>query len=255
MKRKIFIITLFPEYFEPLINCGVVGQALRGERVDTENPLQFEINCLNPRDFTVNNYKGVDDTPFGGGAGMVIRADVLKKTLLEGVVQAHGYTDHRDLHVIYTSPRGQVWNDQSAKTFADTYFNPKHAGQDLVYICGRYEGVDERFLQLYVNEYFSIGDFVLSGGEIAVLTMLDSALRFAPAVLGNRVSFEDESFSQGLIEYPQYTKPRSFEGMDVPEVLMSGHHKNIKQFQHEQALAMTKKWRPDLYQNYLNKKA
>ncbi len=254
MKRKIFIITLFPEYFVPLMNCGVVGQALRGERVDVDNLLQFELICLNPRDFTVNNYKGVDDTPFGGGAGMVIRADVLQKTLIEGVVKAHGYQDHRDLHVIYTSPRGKVWNDLAAKTFAANYFNPPQTGRDLVFICGRYEGIDERFLQLYVNEFFSIGDFVLSGGEIAVLTMLDSALRFAPAVLGNRVSFEDESFSQGLIEYPQYTKPRSFEGMDVPEVLMSGHHKNIKQYQHEQALEMTKKLRPDLYQNYINKK-
>lgn len=237
--RKIWILTLFPEYFKPLLECGISGSAFRGER--SEN-IKFEIQFVNIRDYSTTKYKSVDDSPFGGGPGMVMRADILRDALVKGVVEKGGYSDLSELTVIYTSPRGRVWNNKVAREFGTTTLTDK----DVVFICGRYEGIDERFLQKYVNEFYSLGDFVLTGGELAVMTMLDSAVRFVPGILGNKLSSEYDSFEDGLIEYPQYTKPQEFEGMGVPEVLLSGHHKNIEKWQLEQKKEMTKKLRPDL---------
>lgn len=239
--RKIWILTLFPEYFKPLLECGISGSAFRGER--SEN-IKFEIQFVNIRDYSMTKYKSVDDTPYGGGPGMVMRADILKDALVKGVVEKGGYESLNELQVIYTSPRGKVWNNKVAREFGTEVLG--HETKDVVFICGRYEGVDERFLQKYVNEYYSLGDFVLTGGELAVMTMLDSAVRFVPGILGNKLSSEYDSFEDGLIEYPQYTKPQEFEGMTVPEVLMSGHHKKIQEWQRQEQIAMTKKHRPDL---------
>lgn len=241
MNKRIWILTLFPEYFRPLLECGISGAAFRGERSDS---IKFDVKFVNIRDYSTTKYKSVDDSPFGGGPGMVMRADILRDALLKGVLEAGGYSTLADLHVIYTSPRGKVWDNKVAREFGTSILS--HPTKDIVFICGRYEGVDERFLEKYVQAYYSIGDFVLTGGELAVMTMLDSAVRFVPGILGNKLSSEYDSFEDGLIEYPQYTKPQDFEGMPVPEVLLSGHHKKIEAWQLEEKKRMTKKWRPDL---------
>jgi tRNA (guanine37-N1)-methyltransferase len=239
--RKIWILTLFPEYFKPLLECGISGSAFRGERSDS---IKFEVKFVNIRDYSTTKYKSVDDSPFGGGPGMVMRADILRDALVKGVQETGGYQDLSELHVIYTSPRGKVWNNKVAREFGTNVLS--HPSKDVVFICGRYEGIDERFLEKYVNDFYSLGDFVLTGGELAVMTMLDSAVRFVPGILGNKLSSEYDSFEDGMIEYPQYTKPQDFEGMEVPEILLSGHHKKIEIWQKEQKLLMTTKLRPDL---------
>lgn len=245
MIKKIWILTLFPEFFEPLLKCGIAGQALRGERSSDE--FQFEMNFINIRDFSTTKYRSVDDSPYGGGPGMVMRADILRDALIKGVVEQQGYESLEDLHVIYTSPRGRVWDNQLAREFGTQILSSSE--KDVVFICGRYEGIDERFLEKYVNAFYSIGDFVLTGGEIAVMTILDSAVRFVPGILGNKLSSEADSFEDGLIEHPQYTKPQVFEGMEVPEVLLNGHHKKIQEWQKEQKLLLTRKHRPDLLED------
>lgn len=247
--KKISIITVFPEYFEPLLNCGVVGQALRGER--GEHSFQFEV--LNLRDFALDNYKSVDDAPYGGGPGMVMKADVFKNALVKGIIEPNNYQNIKEqVHVVYTSPRGELWHDQSCREFAHNHLNndQKH----LVFICGRYEGIDERFLQQYVDQQICIGDFVLSGGELAVMSILDSALRFSPAVLGNKDSAHQDSFSNCLIEYPQYTRPAEFETIAVPEILMSGHHAKINEYRQKESERLTKELRPDLYMKFKERK-
>lgn len=237
--RRIWILTLFPEYFKPLLECGISGSAFRGERSDT---LKFEMKFVNIRDYSTTKYKSVDDSPFGGGPGMVMRADILRDALVKGVVEAGSYQDLSHLTVVYTSPRGKVWNNKVAREFGTQTL----ANKDVVFICGRYEGIDERFIEKYVNEFYSIGDYVLTGGELAVMTILDSAVRFVPGILGNKLSSEYDSFEDGLLEFPQFTKPQEFEGMSVPDILLSGHHKKIDEWQKEQKLTMTKKHRPDL---------
>ncbi len=241
MIKKIWILTLFPEFFEPLLKCGIAGSALRGER---EGETKFEVHCLNIRDFSTTKYKSVDDSPFGGGPGMVMRADILRDALMTGVVEKGGYASKSDLRVIYTSPRGVVWDNLVARDFGINVLSDPQS--DIVFICGRYEGIDERFLEKYVDEYYSIGDFVLTGGELAVMVMLDSAVRFVPGILGNKLSSEADSFEDGMIEFPQFTKPREFEGMEVPAVLMEGHHKKIEEWQRLEKIRLTKKHRPDL---------
>ena len=241
MIKHIWILTLFPEMFKPFLECGIAGAAFRGERsVD----FKFEVHFVNIRDYSQTKYKSVDDSPFGGGPGMVMRADILRDALVNGVQEAGGYESLENLHVIYTSPRGKVWNNKVAREFGTNVLGA--SDKDVVFIAGRYEGIDERFLQKYVNDYYSIGDYVLTGGELAIMTMLDSAVRFVPGILGNKLSSEYDSFEDGLIEFPQYTKPREFEGMGVPAILLEGHHKKIVEWQHEEKLVMTKKWRPDL---------
>ena len=241
MIKHIWILTLFPEMFKPFLECGIAGAAFRGERsVD----FKFEVHFVNIRDYSQTKYKSVDDSPFGGGPGMVMRADILRDALVNGVQEAGGYESLEKLHVIYTSPRGKVWNNKVAREFGTNVLASND--KDIVLIAGRYEGIDERFLEKYVDDFYSVGDFVLTGGELAIMLMLDSAVRFVPGILGNKLSSEYDSFEDGLIEFPQYTKPREFEGMDVPTILLEGHHKKIVEWQHEEKLVMTKKWRPDL---------
>jgi len=241
IKRRIWILTLFPEYFKPFLECGISGSAFRGERSEG---IKFELHFVNIRDYSTTNYKSVDDTPYGGGPGMIMRGDILRDALVKGVVEKGGYQGLQDLHVIYTSPRGRPWSNILAREFGMKTLS--HPSKDVVFICGRYEGVDERFLEKYVNDYYSLGDFVLTGGEIAVMAILDSAIRFVPGILGNKLSSEYDSFEDGLLEYPQYTRPADFEGLPVPEVLLSGHHKKIQEWQLEEKKKMTKKWRKDL---------
>jgi tRNA (guanine37-N1)-methyltransferase len=239
--KRIWILTLFPEMFKPFLECGISGAAFRGERSDDT---KFELHFVNIRDYSQTKYKSVDDSPYGGGPGMVMRADILRDTLVKGVQEAGGYDSLEQLEVIYTSPRGVVWNNKEARNFGMNILGT--GDKDVVLIAGRYEGIDERFLSKYVNRFFSVGDYVLTGGELAIMTILDSAVRFVPGILGNKLSSEYDSFEDGLIEFPQYTKPREFEGMDVPAILLEGHHKKITEWQHEEKIAMTKKWRPDL---------
>ncbi|HLT23008.1 MAG TPA: tRNA (guanosine(37)-N1)-methyltransferase TrmD [Bacteriovoracaceae bacterium] len=241
MIKRIFILTIFPEYFRPLIDCGITGSALRGER--SQDELKFEVHLINIRDFSKTNYKSVDDTPYGGGPGMVMRADILRDALIDGIMKPFNI-ERENLRVIYTSPRGVVWNNQVAREFALTKLSS--SVQDLVFIAGRYEGVDERFLENYVDEYYSVGDFVLTGGELAIMTIIDSAIRFVPGILGNKLSSQMDSFEDGFIEHPQYTRPSDFEGKTIPEVLMSGHHKKILEWQKSEKLRLTQKHRPDL---------
>ncbi|MCO4794912.1 MAG: tRNA (guanosine(37)-N1)-methyltransferase TrmD [Bacteriovoracaceae bacterium] len=240
---KIWVITLFPEYFTPFKEVGVAGLALSGQR-----GRGFELNTVLLRNYSPKDFKGCDDAPYGGGAGMVLRADVLKNALMKGVIEAGEYGEdwQEKLHVICPTPRGQVWNNETCKEFARTIWS-ESTPKDLVIICGRYEGLDERFLQKYVDQEISLGDFILTGGEIPALAILDSALRFTPGVLGNKASFQHESFQDVLLEHPQYTRPRDFEGQDVPSVLVSGDHKKIKEWKEEKRLEVTERFRPDLY--------
>lgn len=240
MKKRIWILTLFPEYFEPLLKCGIAGSALRGER--NSEDFSFEVQVLNLRDYSKNKYKSVDDSPYGGGPGMIMRADVLRDAL-SGVVEKGGYKDASELEVIYTSPRGEVWNNKIARKFGTDVLS---GGKDPVFLCGRYEGIDERFIEKYVSRIYSLGDYVLTGGEIAVLAIIDSAVRFVPGVLGNKLSANEDSFEDGLLECPQYTRPAEFEGMSVPEVLSGGNFKKIAEWQREKKLELTQKLRPDL---------
>lgn len=240
--KKIWIITLFPNYFDSLINFGITGAALRGERGN-----KIEIKTVQLRDFTPKDYKGVDDSPYGGGAGMVMRADVLKEALMSGIVAPGGYGEDfkSKLHIVFPGPRGTTWDNSYCKDFARR-FSAKDS-KDLVFICGRYEGIDERFLNLYVDEQISLGDFILTGGEIPTMAIIDSALRFFSGVLGNKESSMQESFQSNTLEHPQYTRPKVFDGVEVPEILTSGHHQNIEKYQKEESLRITREYRPDLF--------
>ena len=227
---KFDILTLFPEMFEP-INQSILGRAQEKNIID--------INVINIRDFSENKHKKVDDTPYGGGAGMVIMPDV--------VYRAYNSIDNiENAKVIYMSPQGQTLNQAKVESLAKE--------EHLIILCGHYEGRDQRVLDKIVDEEISIGDYVLTGGEIPAMALIDSVSRYVDGVLTGE-SIKEESFSQGLLEYPQYTRPEVFEGVKVPEVLLSGHHENINKWRKEQSLHITEKKRPDLLKNYpLSKK-
>lgn len=248
-KHKIWIITLFPDMFTSFLDLGVAGQTFTGNR-----GLNFEVSCIKLSDYSPKDFKGVDSAPYGGGQGMIMRPDVLKAALVNGVVAQGDYgRDYKSkLHVVYTGPRGNMWTNDYCKSFAERAWS--HGSKDLVFICGRYEGIDERFLDEYVDETVSIGDFILTGGELAVMTILDSAVRFTRESLGNSDSAKLDSFNDGLLEHPQYTRPNEFDGKFPPYVLTSGNHSKISQFQHEEKIRITKKYRSDLYQKYLENK-
>mgnify|MGYP001034948930 CR=1 FL=1 len=243
MARKIWILTMFPDFFKPLSEVGVVGQVFQGMRGE-----KFDLETLYIPDFCEKGFKGVDSAPYGGGPGVVMRADVLKKALVEGVIEKGNYNlknIKNELAVVFTAPRGVVWNNSVCKNFASKYLNSS-SKKDLVFICGRYEGIDERFIEKYVDEVYCIGDYVLSGGEIAVMAIIDSAFRFSEGVLGNGESALEDSFESNLLEHPQYTRPAIFEDATVPETLTSGNHKKINEWKNKKQVEMTLKWRPDL---------
>ena len=223
---KANILTLYPEMFPGPLAYSLVGKALADKK--------WEMNVVNIRDFSDNNYKSVDDTPFGGGAGMVMLPEVLDKALT---------AVHKQGPIYYLSPRGEVFDQQIASDWAKQ--------DEMTFICGRFEGVDQRVLDKWQVQEISIADCVLSGGELALMTMLDATVRLIDGVLGNADSLNEESFSNGLLEYPQYTKPQNWQGREVPEVLLSGHHAKIAEWRKAESEKLTKTRRPDLYEKYL----
>ena len=230
------IITLFPEAFP-----GTLGLSLTGKALDLG---LWRLIPIALRPFGEGKHRNVDDTPAGGGAGMVLRADVLDRALDEAAVGAN--PDRLKWPVIYLSPRGRPFDQAMAHRFA--------ACDGMTMICGRFEGIDQRVIDHHQIEEVSLGDFVLTGGEIAAQAMLDATVRLLPKVLGNLASTEEESFSDGLLEHPQYTKPAEWQGLPIPDVLQSGHHGEIAKWRKAQAEELTKVRRPDLWQAYVRKK-
>jgi len=220
------IFTLYPEIFPGPLAKGLFGQAL-------EKKL-WDINVINIRDAAIDKHKTVDDTPYGGGSGMIMKADVLANSLDQNKIEGE--------RIFYLSPRG--------KKFDQKFANELSKEKSISLICGHFEGVDERILATRNIEEISIGDYVLSGGETAAFVFLDSILRLLPGVLGNKNSLNDESFQNGLLEYPQYTKPQIWEEKQVPKVLLSGDHNKIKDWRLSQSEAITRVRRPDLWQKY-----
>ncbi len=217
---KFNVLTLFPEMFEP-IKQSIIGKAIEKNIV--------EIKLINIRDFSKDKHKKVDDTPYGGGAGMVIRPDV--------VYDAYKSISDSKTKVIFLSPQGKRLNQKKVEELSRE--------QSLTLLCGHYEGIDQRVLDKIVDEEISIGDYVLTGGEIPAMVLIDSVCRYIPDVL-SQASTKEESFSENLLEYPQYTRPEEFEGVKVPEVLLSGHHENIENWRKQEAIRITKSKRPDL---------
>ncbi|NDA22038.1 MAG: tRNA (guanosine(37)-N1)-methyltransferase TrmD [Proteobacteria bacterium] len=220
------IFTLYPDYFPGYLEKGLFGKAMR------ENIWKLE--TVNIRDYSEDKHKTVDDTPYGGGDGMIIKADVLARSLDQNV--------NPDEKTIYLSPKGRLFDHNYAKKLS------KEKSVNL--ICGHFEGIDQRIIDTRNIEEVSIGDFILSGGEVAAFVVIDAILRYIPGVLGNENSSKDESFENGLLEYPQYTKPQIFEQKGVPDVLLSGDHAKIKDWRLSQSEAITRDRRPDLWQKY-----
>ena len=220
------IFTLYPDYFPGYLDKGLFGKAMR------ENIWKLE--TVNIRDYSEDKHKTVDDTPYGGGDGMIIKADVLARSLDQNV--------NPDEKIIYLSPKGRLFDHNYAKKLS------KEKSVNL--ICGHFEGIDQRIIDTRNIEEVSIGDFILSGGEVAAFVVIDAILRYIPGVLGNENSSKDESFENGLLEYPQYTKPQIFEQKGVPDVLLSGDHAKIKDWRLSQSEAITRVRRPDLWQKY-----
>ena len=219
------VLTLFPEMIENGMNTSITGRAI------TKGLLSLE--AINIRDFAFNKHQKVDDYPYGGGAGMLMQAEP-EYLSYESIAERIG----RKPRVIFLTPQGKTFNQDMAKEFA--------LEEDLVFLCGHYEGIDERVLEEIVTDYVSIGDYVLTGGELPAMVMMDSISRMVPGVLNNQESGETESFSGNLLEYPQYSRPEEWHGKKVPEVLLSGHHANVDKWRREQSIIRTAKWRPDL---------
>ncbi len=217
---KFDVLTLFPEMFE-ILHQSIIGKAIEKDLI--------HIQITNIRDFSKDKHKKVDDTPYGGGAGMVMRPDV--------VYDAYKSVKDEHAKVIYMSPQGKKLNQKKVEELAKE--------SHLIILCGHYEGIDQRVLDKIVDEEISIGDYVLTGGEIPAMVLIDSVSRYVEGVL-KEDSIKEESFSNGLLEYPQYTRPEVFEGMKVPEVLLSGHHENIEKWRKEKSLEITRKKRPEL---------
>lgn len=222
---RIDILTLFPEMCKIVMGKSIIGRAI--------NKGVIEVYCHQIRDYTYDKHNRVDDSPYGGGKGMLLLAEPLADCF-ENICKELGTRPY----LIYMSPQGKVLTQKKVKEISQ-YNN-------LAILCGHYEGVDERFIEEFVDEQISIGDFVLTGGELPALLMADAVCRMVPGVLSDSECFEDESHYKGLLEYPQYTRPSVWRGKKVPEVLLSGHHKNIENWRHEQSLIRTAKVRPDM---------
>ncbi|KEH89581.1 tRNA (guanosine(37)-N1)-methyltransferase TrmD [Clostridium novyi] len=219
---KIDILTLFPEMFD-IFNHSIIGRAI--------DKGILKIQSHNIRDYSMNKHKKVDDYPYGGGAGMVMTPQPIVDSIKDLKTNNKG-------KVIFLGPRGKTFNQEIAKTLSKE--------KELIFICGHYEGIDERVYK-YIDEEISLGDFVLTGGEMACIPVVDSICRLVPGVLSSSESYMEESFYNGLLEYPQYTRPECFEGENVPKVLLSGHHDNIRKWRRYKSLTITKTRRPDLF--------
>ena len=219
------VLTLFPEMIEQGMHTSIIGRAIAGG--------YLSIDAINIRDYAFNKHQKVDDYPYGGGAGMLMQAEPVYLAY-ESVQKKLGYRPR----VVYLTPQGEVFHQTMAKELAKE--------KDLVFLCGHYEGIDERVLDEIVTDYVSIGDYVLTGGELPAMVMMDSISRMVPGVLSNQESGETESFAENLLEYPQYSRPEEWHGQKVPPVLLSGHHANIEAWRREQSVLRTAKRRPDL---------
>lgn len=219
------VLTLFPEMIEQGMHTSIIGRAIAGG--------YLSIDAINIRDYAFNKHQKVDDYPYGGGAGMLMQAEPVYLAY-ESVQKKLGYRPR----VVYLTPQGEVFHQTMAKELAKE--------KDLVFLCGHYEGIDERVLDEIVTDYVSIGDYVLTGGELPAMVMMDSISRMVPGVLSNQESGETESFAENLLEYPQYSRPEEWHGQKVPPVLLSGHHANIEAWRREQSILRTAKRRPDL---------
>jgi tRNA (guanine37-N1)-methyltransferase len=229
---KSLVLTLFPEMFPGPLGTSLAGQALKDGL--------WMLETVDIRSFARDKHRTVDDAPFGGGPGMVMRPDVLDAALTTAIAQAP-----TGAAAIYMSPRGQPLTQSRVRQLA--------AMPGIVLLCGRYEGVDQRVLEAHEVEEISLGDFILSGGEPAAITLMDAVIRILPGVMGKMASGEEESFERGLLEYPHYTRPQDWQGRPVPEVLTSGHHDKIRTWRHDQAVRITRERRPDLWQQYAGK--
>lgn len=219
------VLTLFPEMIEQGMHTSIIGRAIAGG--------YLSIDAINIRDYAFNKHQKVDDYPYGGGAGMLMQAEPVYLAY-ESIQKKLGYRPR----VVYLTPQGEVFHQTMAKELAKE--------KDLVFLCGHYEGIDERVLDEIVTDYVSIGDYVLTGGELPAMVMMDSISRMVPGVLSNQESGETESFAENLLEYPQYSRPEEWHGQKVPPVLLSGHHANIEAWRREQSILLTAKRRPDL---------
>ncbi|AZQ09572.1 tRNA (guanosine(37)-N1)-methyltransferase TrmD [Shewanella khirikhana] len=222
------VVTLFPEMFRAITDFGVTGRAIK-------NGL-LELHTWNPRDFTHDRHRTVDDRPYGGGPGMLMMVQPLKDA-----IQAAREAAGEGAKVIYLSPQGRKLTQRGATELAGS--------QKLILVCGRYEGIDERIIQTEVDEEWSIGDYVLSGGELPAMTLIDAVSRLVPGVLGKQASAEQDSFSDGLLDCPHYTRPESLDGLDVPAVLLGGNHEDIRRWRLKQSLGRTFLRRPELFEN------
>ena len=223
---QVKIFTLYPDFFPGILNKGIYGRAI-------EKSL-WNLDVINIRDYAKDKHKTVDDTPYGGGEGMVLKPDIVAKALDQNL--------KKNEKVIYLTPKGKTFDQNKAKKFLNE--------KKINILCGHFEGIDQRVIESRGIEEISIGDYILSGGETAAYVILDSILRLVPGVLGNENSYKDESFENGLLEYPQYTKPQIWEKTPVPEVLLSGDHSKIKDWRLSQSEAITRHRRPDLWQKY-----
>ena len=226
-----YVMTLFPEMIEQGLNTSIIGRAREKELLS--------IKAVNIRDYTLDKHKRVDDYPYGGGAGMLMAVEPVVRTydaIREDIREKTGNTERP--RVIYVTPWGKPFHQEMAREFAKE--------ENLVFLCGHYEGIDERALEEVATDFVSIGDYVLTGGELPAMVMIDAISRLIPGVLNNKDSAEYESFAGNLLEHPQYTRPEVYDGRKVPEVLLSGHHANIEKWKKEQSLLRTQKYRPDL---------
>ena len=233
MTWRATVLTIFPEMFPGALGLSLAGKALAEGR--------WALDLIDIRDFATNKHRSVDDTPAGGGAGMVMRADIAASAIDAARARAEPATPS-----FYLSPRGTPLTQERVRALAQ--------GPGAILLCGRFEGIDERVLETRRIEEISVGDYVLSGGELAAQVLIDACVRLLPGVAGNESSLAEESFASGLLEYPHYTRPREWEGRAIPEVLLSGDHKKIAEWRRAEAEALTKKRRPDLWERRGKKK-
>ena len=230
---RFHIMTLFPDIFTSYMNESIMKRAVEKEII--------EVHVYNIRNYSENKHKKVDDYPFGGGAGMVMTPQPIYDTYRH-IIDEFGITDPK---VIYLTPKGRVFKQPIAEELS--------TDEDIILLCGHYEGVDQRIIDLIVTDEISIGDYVLTGGELPALIMIDAISRLIPGVLNQNESFEEESFKDDLLEYPHYTRPREFKGLQVPDVLLSGNHKNIDEWRKNESIKITKERREDLYKKSLKR--
>ncbi len=224
---RYYVMTLFPEMIGQGMNTSILGRAIQSGLI--------ELEIKNIRDYTLDKHRKVDDYPYGGGAGMVMEAEPVYRCY-EAICSEAGCVPR----VVYLTPQGSVFRQEMVKEYARE--------EDIIFLCGHYEGIDERVLEEIVTDYVSIGDYVLTGGELPAMVMMDAIARLVPGVLNNEESAGTESFSDGLLEYPQYTRPPEILGRKVPDVLLGGHHEKIRQWRQEQSVQRTRERRPDLYE-------